>query len=192
MKVNYLELSRTVSHALRHDPESYGLSLDSEGWVAADDLLAALAARSAHWQGLTQGDLYEMICRSEKVRHETDGARIRALYGHSTEERLTRQPSEPPQSLFHGTDAAAAELIGQEGLKPMARQYVHLSLDKATARMVGLRKSQRPVILRIAAGLAHRAGVSFYQGNDSIWLADSVPPRFIAELIQSNDDRFEE
>lgn len=37
-------------------------------------------------------------------------------------------------------------------------------------------------MLRIDAAAAARAGVAFYAGNDKIWLADQVPPRFIAPL----------
>jgi len=30
---NLIRLSKTISHALRHKPEEYGLILDAEGWV---------------------------------------------------------------------------------------------------------------------------------------------------------------
>ena len=33
MKKPSTELSRVLSHALRHDPGCYGLELDPEGWV---------------------------------------------------------------------------------------------------------------------------------------------------------------
>ena len=33
MKKPSTELSRVLSHALRHDPGRYGLELDPEGWV---------------------------------------------------------------------------------------------------------------------------------------------------------------
>ncbi len=63
----------------------------------------------------------------------------------------------------------------------MRRQYVHLSVDEATALEVARRKAGRPVILTIQAAEAHAAGVRFYQGNDKVWLADSVPAEFIVE-----------
>jgi putative RNA 2'-phosphotransferase len=61
----------------------------------------------------------------------------------------------------------------------MGRQYVHLSVDTATATQVGRRKANEPVILRIRAGDAHGMGVRFYRGNDLVWLADAVAPAFI-------------
>ena len=63
----------------------------------------------------------------------------------------------------------------------MRRQYVHLSIDRATALAVGRRKSRDPVILRIDASAAARAGVAFYLGNDKVWLADEVPAEFSAD-----------
>ena len=45
MKLNYSELSRVMSHALRHKPEMYHLKLDSEGWVLIESLLTALRSR---------------------------------------------------------------------------------------------------------------------------------------------------
>ncbi len=44
MKEELVQLSRTMSYALRHHPESFGLVLDSEGWVPVDDLLASASS----------------------------------------------------------------------------------------------------------------------------------------------------
>jgi putative RNA 2'-phosphotransferase len=40
-KIDPKQLSKTLAHALRHAPEEYNLTLDPEGWVGLDDLLAA-------------------------------------------------------------------------------------------------------------------------------------------------------
>jgi len=71
---------------------------------------------------------------------------------------------------------------GTENRGAMGRQYVHLSIDTAIAVQVGRRKSSRPVILRLNARPAHDNGVGFYRGNDTVWLADFVPPSFIGEF----------
>jgi putative RNA 2'-phosphotransferase len=52
--------------------------------------------------------------------------------------------------------------------------------DRATAHAVGRRKSRTPVILRIDAAGAARAGAAFYAGNDKVWLADRVAPELIS------------
>lgn len=178
--VDYKALSRAASHALRHEPWLYELELDAEGWTSAEALLASLRAERPEWASLTEDDLAEMIAQSEKQRHELRDGKIRALYGHSTPERLLKEQCTPPRVLYHGTGPATAAHIRVGGLKPMGRQYVHLSVDFATAEQVGRRKAPAPVILTIDASAAHDAGVAFYRGNDLVWLADVVPPSFIS------------
>jgi len=53
------ELSKAVSHALRHEPLLYELELDDEKWVSVDHLIRGLQTERAGWQGLTRDDLAE-------------------------------------------------------------------------------------------------------------------------------------
>jgi putative RNA 2'-phosphotransferase len=39
---NRVALSKTISHALRHAPDQYGLELDEAGWVDVAELTRAL------------------------------------------------------------------------------------------------------------------------------------------------------
>ena len=182
MEHDRTRLSRVVSHALRHAPARYGLVLDPDGWGPVDDLLAALRRHRASWSGLAASDLQRMIATSDKPRFEMGDGRIRARYGHSLPDKIVRVPAEPPTLLFHGTTPEAARSILRQGLRPMRRQYVHLSVDEATARQVGARRTTSPMILIVRAADAHAAGVRFYPGEDTIWLADQVPSAFITAL----------
>jgi len=145
-------------------------------------LLAALRKRRREWRDLSEIDLVTMMEQATKRRYEITDGQIRALYGHSVEQKIEKEAAVPPDILYHGTAPAVAVIILQEGLKPMRRQYVHLSIDEQTARIVGRRKAPEPVILKVRASEAHRAGVVFYHGNEDIWLADAVPPQFIEPL----------
>lgn len=177
--MDLIKLSRTVSHALRHHPERYDLKLDVEGWTPVEDLLQALRRQRPEWEHLCTADLVAMMNSSDKKRFELQDGKIRAFYGHSLQKKLTKVAVKPPDILFHGTSPKAVDVIRSEGLKPMGRQYVHLSVDEQTARMVGRRRTKQPVILRILAAEAHQNGVKFYHGNEAVWLADYVPPEFI-------------
>jgi putative RNA 2'-phosphotransferase len=172
-------LSRVVSHALRHEPWLYELELDEAGWTSIETLLAALHTAEPSCASISEADLEQMIAQSDKKRHELQGGRIRALYGHSMPQRFFRELAEPPEVLYHGTSPEATEQIRRDSLKPMNRQYVHLSTDTTTAEQVGKRKAKVPVILRVRAKAAHISGVPFYRGNDIIWLAKIVPSAFI-------------
>lgn len=176
------ELSRTVSHALRHEPWLYELELDEEGWVPVDQLLGALNQKVGEPDSVDRATLERMIASGTKRRHELDGERIRALYGHSVPGRIERRSATPPATLFHGTAPATWAVIRAQGLLPMGRQFVHLSADRETATSVGRRKSTRPIMLTIDASAAAAAGTEFYRGNELVWLADSVPPQFIARV----------
>jgi putative RNA 2'-phosphotransferase len=180
-KIDLRDVSRVTSHALRHEPWLYELELDGEGWVTTEALLAALRSERRAWSSLTEADLAAMIAQSDKKRHELRDGRIRALYGHSTPQRLLKEPAQPPAVLYHGTAPDVAERIKADGLRPMSRQYVHLSTDTEMAMQVGRRKADAPVILTVNAAQAHADGVAFYRGNERVWLADLVPPAFIAE-----------
>jgi len=180
MMVNIVQLSKTVSHALRHEPWLYELELSEEGWVEVASLLAALRLERQDWGILVEKDLLAMMDGSEKKRFEMKEGRIRAFYGHSLPGKLKRERGSPPEILFHGTSPEVAERVLSEGLKPMGRQYVHLSADRETAVAVGKRKASQPVVLMVKALKAEGAGVAFYVGHEKVWLADAVPGEFLS------------
>ncbi len=180
MTVSDTDLSRAVSHALRHEPWLYELELNEEGWVPVDQLLAALREKGGSWVSVDRADLERMLSMATKNRYELEGDRIRALYGHSLPGRLQKRLVTPPARLFHGTAPQAWPSIEAGGLSPMGRQYVHLSVDRETAFAVGRRKSDAPVILEVDAAAASAAGIGFYEGSDLVWLAYEIPSRYIA------------
>ena len=177
--MNYKKLSKLLSLALRHRPEILGLQLDEEGWTPVDTLLEKLRKRDRRWKNLTIVDLEKMIEQSDKKRHQISGDRIRCLYGHSIEKKIEKVPVTPPGVLYHGTARSTSVLILEQGLKPMNRQYVHLSEDIETARIVGKRKDREPVVLIVDAESAFKNEISFYHGNEKIWLAETIPAEFI-------------
>jgi putative RNA 2'-phosphotransferase len=181
-KKDLRDLSRLVSHALRHEPAAYGLTLDADGWVALDTFIAAVRASDARWRDVTTADLEAIGSAFEKKRHEIFEGRIRASYGHSVEAAIERTAIEPPAVLYHGTSPAAADAIVKEGLRPMTRTHVHLSVDLAGAREVGLRKSATPVLLSVRARDAHAKGHRFYRVDGRVWLADAIPPAFLDRM----------
>jgi putative RNA 2'-phosphotransferase len=84
----------------------------------------------------------------------------------------------PPDELFHGTVARFLPAIRRDGLRPMNRHDVHLSIDAETARQVGARRG-RPVILTIDAAAMHTAGHEFRVSANGVWLVSTVPPEYL-------------
>ena len=166
MKIDERRLSKAVARALRHKPWLYELELDSEGWTPIAALLEGLRNHSRQWRQLEERNLAQMVAGQTKRRYEMSNGRIRALYGHSIEAKIRKETAVPPLTLYHGTAPQTAEIIFRDGLKPMNRQYVHLSTDMDMAAQVGRRKNRTPVILHILAKQAYQQGIAFYRGNE--------------------------
>ena len=178
-----VKISRYLSRALRHRPDSLDLTLAPGGWVPVDALLAACAERH---MAITPDELAEVVALNDKQRFAFDesGTRIRANQGHSVEVDLQLEPQTPPDVLFHGTGHKSVEAIRCDGLHKMSRQHVHLSANIATALKVGARHGN-PVIFRVDASRMSQDGHPFYISANGVWLVDRVPAEYLTELDDS-------
>ncbi len=175
-------LSKFLSLILRHRAKQYGIVVDpGTGYADLDEVETVCAQRFR--RPLTRKDILEVVAHSPdgKQRFEVVGRRIRALYGHSQVE-LEYAAIEPPEFLYHGTSPGRADSILVEGLKGMARQYVHLADNVGYARQVGGRHCPQPTIVRVRAAEAARAGVQFFCPDGVHFLARTVPPEWLDRL----------
>ena len=183
MNKKLIDISKTISYALRHKPEEFSLKLDKEGWVNFDVFCKALAEHKPATY-IDKEIIEKIIAESEKKRFELVDGKIRATYGHSISTKKKFKESVPPDILFHGTSHAAYKQICKEGLKPMNRQYVHLSVDIATAKKVGMRHDKNPVILTVDAAKMHSDGMKFFHSaNDGTWMCEKVPSKYIIKIV---------
>ena len=175
------KLSKFLALILRHQPERFGLVLDEEGWASLSEVMEILHGLP-NFRWATRADVRAVVetgTGDEKRRLEIAEAHIRARYGHSLAQPIRYEPCAPPATLYHGTSPDSLEAIRREGLKPMERQYVHLSPDPETATRVGARRDDRPVVLAVRAAEAHAAGIAFYQADESVYLAKHVPVEYL-------------
>ena len=163
MPINDIQLSKFLSLVLRHQPDAIGLALDSQGWAGIDDLVGKANAAGTKFG---RDDLLRVIAESDKKRFSLspDGLSIRAAQGHSVSVELGLAAQAPPAVLYHGTATRFVEAILSEGLKPQARQQVHLSSDEMTAQRVGQRHG-KPHIFKVDAGGMHAKGFNFFRGQ---------------------------
>lgn len=174
------ETSKFLSYVLRHEPQSIGLSLNTEGWVGVDALITAAAQ---HGRTLDRPLIEQVVTTSEKKRFalSADGSSIRAVQGHSIDSvAISLEEKVPPVVLYHGTATRFLESIRAQGLLPGSRHHVHLSADMQTAIGVGQRYG-KPVVLIIAAGEMHDQGFKFFQAQNGVWLTGKVPSIFLSE-----------
>jgi putative RNA 2'-phosphotransferase len=170
-------ISKFLSLVLRHEPAKIGITLDPAGWVEVRELLEKLGRAGKR---ITPDMLREVVGTNAKKRFEysADERRIRASQGHSVKVDLGYAAATPPEILYHGTAARFLEMIREKGLLKMDRHDVHLSEETKMTLQVGARRG-RPVLLTIRAGDMHRAGRSFRQSTNGVWLTDEVPPQYI-------------
>jgi putative RNA 2'-phosphotransferase len=173
-------LGRLLALVLRHRPEVAGVTLDPAGWVDVEELVAGLR-RSG--RGVTAADVRAAVDADSKGRYELVGGRIRAAQGHSVDVELGLPPLAPPSVLYHGTVGRFLPSILATGLRPGSRQFVHLSPDVATARVVGRRRGA-PVVVVVDAAAAHAEGHEFRRASNGVWLTDAVPPPYLRRLDQ--------
>jgi putative RNA 2'-phosphotransferase len=180
-----LSLSKFLSFVLRHQPDSIGLTLDPQGWASIDELLINSAAAGTP---ISRADLMRVVETSEKKRFvlSVDKRRIRAAQGHSIPVDLGLSPQSPPTVLYHGTSTRFLNAILREGIRPLSRQQVHLSIDTEAARRVGQRHG-KPIVLLVEALRMHENGFSFFLSENGIWLTDYVPPEYLAPFSSDAD-----
>jgi putative RNA 2'-phosphotransferase len=176
------KISKFLSFVLRHEPEAVGITLDKEGWTDINLLMHAAAVTTKHINIVFDRQLLALVVENnEKKRFEisSDGLRIRAVQGHSTESvSRTLDEKEPPVMLYHGTAGQFIASIMQEGLKAGKRHHVHLSPSIETAIAVGSRHG-KVVVLEINTLDMHNHGYKFYQAENGVWLTDRVPVEFL-------------
>jgi putative RNA 2'-phosphotransferase len=179
--------SKFLSYVLRHNPGQIGLELDKNGWADVKKLLRH-CEEVKRARGLNREIMDEVVATNNKKRFEysKDGTKIRARQGHSVEVDLGNKPTEPPETLYHGTPTKFVEPIKSGGLLKMNRHAVHLSKDYATALDVGKRRG-KPVIIKVKAKKMHDDGHQFYLTANGVWYTEHVPTDF---LVWPDDPRY--
>lgn len=170
-------LSKFLSYVLRHHPEAIGVTLEHDGSIEVDTLLAALAR---HGHPIDRAVLDHLVATSDKQRFafNVDRTKIKANQGHSVSVDLGLSPTLPPETLFHGTVARFLPSIRSQGLLKGRRHHVHLSASSPVAQAVGSRRGAAIVLAVDSAGMA-TAGHYFYRTDNGVWLTEWVPATFI-------------
>ena len=176
-------LSTFVSGALRHFPDDAGLDPDGHGWVEYDTLVDAVTEQ---YPWAERDHLTAVVATDPKGRFERRGSRIRAAYGHSIDVTLEATGPSVPARLYHGTARRNLDSILDEGLRPMGRQQVHLSPTPETAREVGRRHDDDPVLLVVDAEAMKADGVDVDKRGTETYTVDRVLPGYLtAEPLES-------
>lgn len=169
---NEYHLSKLMSLILRHAPDKFGLQLDDNGYVPLEELASAIKEKCPY---ATPDFIKKFVATPQGSRRFViDEDCVAARYGHSIPITIDLQPAEPPEFLYLGTVPRSKSIIMSEGLKPVDRQFVHLSTTEEEANKIGQHKARDPMILRIATKKAREAGIEFFHAGH-LYLCRAVP-----------------
>ena len=171
-KKREVEISRMLSHALRHQPELYGIQLNLQGWADIEMILDKMM--------IDQNELEFVVNNKSKRRFSIsdDKKSIRANQGHSINIQMDLIPNIPPTILYHGTSMRTKRSILNDGISRMKRNHVHLSSDVATAIEVG-RRHGKPIVFKILAKMMYEDKFEFFISDNRAWLTKNVPPKYL-------------
>ena len=191
-----IKLSRKMCYVLRHNPQSFGLTLDKNGYADVGELIEKFNSRG---EKIDKKILTEIVLSDKKSRFSLNDEKnkIRANYGHSFAVDLGLKQLCPPSVLYHGTTERNAGSISKSGLHKAKRNYVHLTEDIFAAINVGQRRGN-PVVFKVDSGKMFKDGYVFYKSGGSVdggidsgmdinepnrgavWLTDNVPKEYLS------------
>lgn len=179
--MNYLLLSKKISHALRHEPEKYGLELEENGWCDLECLISGINSLFPDLGEVSRHHIEYVVNIFGKKRHEISGNKIRALYGHSIQVEIGLKSIQPPDILFHGTCKESGANIIVDGIRKMDRQFVHLFSNVEDASIISRRRGGEKTIVEVNSCKAFRDGLLFFRAGH-VWLTVYVPSIYIKLL----------
>ena len=176
-----LALSKLISYILRHNPGAVGLKMSSEGWVRISDLVKGIRGvwvNRDRYKWVTEEHVRALAALDPKGRFEVKEGLVRARYGHSKslglKVAINYEVDAESKVLYHGTTVTYLPSILKEGIKPMRRQFVHLTIDRDVACETGARHG-KPVVVVIDAECLRKLGISVLKASEVIRLAEYVP-----------------
>ena len=175
-----IEISKMISYHLRHEPKALNLELDLEGFTNLDFFVVSFNQKYESQFGKISEEIIQKILEiSDKKRFEIQNNQIRAKYGHSLNQIQLKYPKlEQNITLFHGTNLESLPTIKMEGLKPMARLFVHLTDSLKLAEQTALRKKSKIIILTIDTQKLIQSQEVLVAGF-GIYLTGNVSPKFL-------------
>ncbi|KAG0205205.1 hypothetical protein BGX28_003142 [Mortierella sp. GBA30] len=197
-----VRLSKALSWLLRHNAESQGIAIRSDGYVKIKDVLA-----HPKFKNFTLDDILEVVETDDKKRfqilEDANGHKeyIRAVQGHSIDkvadpgcEEITDASQLP--TVIHGTTVSKWPLIAAEkGLSRMNRNHIHMAVGLLGEDGVisGMRHNCS-LYIHIDAASAMKDGIKFYRSANNVVLSDGkdgdgvIPARYFSQVVTSKNE----
>jgi len=173
------QIGRTMAGALRHFPEKFELTMDSQGFVPMRDFVNALKKQRDRWHWVRPHHVIAIIETDPKGRYQVSNDLIRATYGHSISLELNLPTDHIPETLYYPTSKEETDIILETGLKPSDRKMVHLSKTYQDAMNAGKVRVEDPVILEVNAKRAVDEGVVIQRAGRTVFLVQDISSQYL-------------
>jgi len=167
-----VKLSKKMTYLLRHK-EGF---VDPEGWASLDSLVRELR-KFFPW--VSKEHVLEVISKDDKGRYELRGDKVRARYGHTVKYVRPTLEESYETLLYHGTSCEAARAILKEGIKPMKRNFVHLTTSLEEAIENARRKGKCIKVLIVDGECLRKRGIKIYKAGKHVRVCSYVPPECV-------------
>lgn len=176
--VDRSRISKLLSLILRHRPDEFGLNIDAFGFIPVDEVVEVVQER---YDEATDEAVRDLVADTSQHRFEIVDERIRALYGHSFFVEMDGDPMDPPEKLYMGTTAKAGSRMEANGIHPVDRSYLHLSMDYDSAKSRS-REAGTPCVAEIQAKKAFDDGGIEFFARGEVVLTREIPPEFVGQV----------
>lgn len=173
------QIGRTMAGALRHFPEKFELTMDSQGFVPMRDFVNALKKQRERWHWVRPHHVIAIIETDPKGRYQVSNDLIRATYGHSIPLELNLPTDHIPETLYYPTSKEETDIVLETGLKPSDRKMVHLSKTYQDAMNAGKVRVEDPVILEVDAKRAVDEGVVIQRAGKTVFLVQDISSQYL-------------
>jgi putative RNA 2'-phosphotransferase len=171
-------LARLMRYILGNRPDEFGLVPDRQGFIPIKELLKVIHEEPS-MAYVRESHLTEVILQDKEGLFEIAERKIRS------KKRGFAPPAEkdalanPPKLLFKGVKRKAYPSVLTHGLVPALGDHVVMTTDRELAARIANRQDQRPMIVEIRAQAAGESGTAFFAFGDCLYVADTIPARFI-------------
>lgn len=170
---NTAKLAKFLEYVLARRPDEFGLIPDAQGFVRIKTLLQALH-EDPEYRHVRQGQLNAIVLLEQPAPIEIQDTLVRARIRDQLP--VITSPDAFPKLLYTAVRQRAYPVVHEKGIRPGGLPYIMLSPDEHTAKRLGKRVDNHPVLLTIQVAAAQAQGACFQQYGERLYLADFISP----------------
>jgi putative RNA 2'-phosphotransferase len=146
--------------------------------VNLDHLLEVLREQR-NLEGTSEEDLRALATAEGRTRFQIQDRRIRATYGHSFRKLVRFPVVDPPEHLYVGLSRSQLSEIRTNGLRPVGRQFVHLSEHQEEALQMAQNQDADGTVITVFAKKAAARGIAFHHPAQGLYLSPALSPDYL-------------